>query len=51
MCIRDRWYAAVQYTENGVPTEVIAMVCLVKWNPRDKEAMHFGYKDSAPLRR
>ncbi len=39
------WYAAVQYSENGVPTDVIAMVCLVKWNPRDKEAMHFGYKD------
>lgn len=39
------WYAAVQYYANGVPEEVIAMVCLVRWNPRDKENLHFGYKD------
>jgi hypothetical protein len=39
------WYAAVQYLADGVPEEVIAMVCLVRWNPRDKENLHFGYKD------
>lgn len=39
------WYAAVQYYADGVPGEVIAMVCLVRWNPRDKDDLHFGYKD------
>lgn len=45
------YYAATQLMTNGVGSEVFAIVCLVRWNPRDKEGMIFGYKDCAPLRR
>ena len=45
------YYAAAQVMTNGVGGEIFAIVCLVRWNPRDKEGMIFGYKDSAPLRR
>ena len=31
--------------------EVLALICLVAYNPRDREGYIFGYKDSAPLRR
>lgn len=49
-CVNNRvWYGAVQQVENGVPGEVFAVVCLVKWNPRSRSGYHFAYKDSAPL--
>lgn len=45
-CVGNRvWYAAVQIVENGEERDVVAIVCLVRWNPRDKEGLHFGYKD------
>ena len=49
-CVGNRvWYAAAQKLDNDQAGDVVAIVCLVRWNPRDKEGMHFGYKDSAPL--
>lgn len=39
------YYAAVQSIINGVPGEVFAVVCLVKWNPRSPTDENFGYKD------
>lgn len=39
------YYAATQVTTDGKPGEVFAIVCLVRWNPRDKEGFVFGYKD------
>ena len=45
-CVGNRvWYGAAQKTRNEVPGDVFAVVCLVRWNPRDKESLHFGYKD------
>jgi hypothetical protein len=45
-CPHNRvWYAAAQAMTNGVGGEIFAIVCLVKWNPRDKEGYIFGYKD------
>ena len=41
----------VEVRGDGVDGPAFAVVCLVKWNPRDKEGYVFGYKDSAPLRR
>jgi hypothetical protein len=39
------WYAAAQIMENDKPGDVVAIVCLVRWNPRSKDGDHFGYKD------
>lgn len=39
------YYAAAQHMTNDVPGDVVAIVCLVRWNPRDKEGLVFGYKD------
>jgi hypothetical protein len=39
------YYAAAQVQTNGVSGDVVAIVCLVRWNPRDKEGFVFGYKD------
>lgn len=39
------YYAATQEMANGVGGEIFAIVCLVRWNPRDKEGYIFGYKD------
>jgi hypothetical protein len=39
------YYAATQVIADGKPGEVFAIVCLVRWNPRDKEGYIFGYKD------
>jgi len=39
------YYAATQVMTDGVGGEIFAIVCLVKWNPRDKEGYIFGYKD------
>lgn len=45
-CVGNRvWYGAAQKVENDVPGDVVAIVCLVRWNPRDKENLQFGYKD------
>ncbi|MET0373771.1 MAG: hypothetical protein ABW128_05875 [Rhizorhabdus sp.] len=45
-CVGNRvWYGAAQKIENDVPGDIVAIVCLVRWNPRDKENLHFGYKD------
>ena len=38
------YYAAVEVLEEGKAREVWACVCLVKYNPRDKEGYIFGYK-------
>jgi hypothetical protein len=43
------YYAAAVPSTDGVDGPAFAVVCLVKWNPRDKEGYVFGYKDSAPL--
>lgn len=39
------YYAAVEQLRNGRPREVFAVVCLVRYNPRDREGYIFGYKD------
>jgi hypothetical protein len=39
------YYAAAQVMTNRVGGAVFAIVCLVRWNPRDKEGLVFGYKD------
>ena len=39
------YYAAAQVLANGIGGEIFAIVCLVRWNPNDKEGMIFGYKD------
>jgi hypothetical protein len=45
-CLQNRvWYAAAQIMTDGVGGDVVALICLVRWNPRDKEGMIFGYKD------
>lgn len=49
-CLRNRvYYAAVKPHGREDGDAVFAVVCLVKWNPRDREGYVFGYKDSAPL--
>ena len=45
-CMGNRvYYAAAQVIENDQPGDVVAIVCLVRWNPRAKDDHHFGYKD------
>ncbi len=39
------YYAAVELVKPSEPREVIALVCLVDYNPRDSEGYIFGYKD------
>ena len=39
------YYAAVQEMADGVPGTVLAIVCLVRWNPRSHDGHQFGYKD------
>ena len=44
------YYAAVELIRSDTgKRDVFAVVCLVRYNPRDKEGYVFGYKDSAPL--
>jgi hypothetical protein len=38
------YYAAVEIVPTDGPREVIAVVCLVRYNPRDTEGYVFGYK-------
>lgn len=47
----NTYYAAAQVMTDGKGSEIFAVVCLIRWNPRNKDGEHFGYKDSAPLRR
>ncbi len=43
-CLHNKvWYAAAQ-PYGGDDTAIFAIVCLVRWNPRDKEGLVFGYK-------
>ncbi len=45
-CPRNRtYYAAAQELVDGVPGNVFAVVCLVRWNPRSSDGHQFGYKD------
>jgi len=39
------WYAAAEVIQDGEVQYVIALVCLVKWNPGAKDGYVFGYKD------
>lgn len=38
------YYAAAQLTTNGVPGDVFAIICLIRWNPRSADGHQFGYK-------
>jgi hypothetical protein len=44
-CLRNKVYYAAAQPYGGKDTAIFAVVCLVKWNPRDREGMVFGYKD------
>lgn len=45
-CPQNRvYYAATQVMTNGIGGEVFAIICLVRWNPADKEGLIFGYKN------
>lgn len=49
-CLRNKvWYAAVMPSIDGIDEPIVAVVCLVSWNPRAKDGFVFAYKDSAPL--
>jgi hypothetical protein len=39
------YYAAVEIIRPGAERTVFAAVCLVRYNPRDREGYIFGYKD------
>jgi hypothetical protein len=40
------WYAACRQIDHATgKAHVFALVCLVKYNPRDREGVVFGYKD------
>ncbi len=39
------YYAAVEQLLDDREREVFALVCLVRYNPRDREGYVFGYKD------
>lgn len=39
------YYAAVEQLRTDGEREVFAIVCLVRYNPRDREGYIFGYKD------
>ena len=44
-CLRNQVYYAAVKPYGGADTAAFAVVCLVRWNPRDKEGLIFGYKD------
>lgn len=45
-CVRNQvWYGAVQRYDARGEDPVFAAVCLVRWNPRAKDGMIFGYKN------
>ena len=39
------WYAAAEIISDGEPLYVIALVCLVRWNPKARDGYVFAYKD------
>lgn len=39
------YYAAVQSITNGIPGDIFAVICLVKWITRSRTGEQFGYKD------
>ncbi len=39
------WYAAAEIISDDEPLYVIALVCLVRWNPKAKDGYVFAYKD------
>lgn len=39
------WYAAVEIVDRDGTREVIAAICLVRYDPRDRDGYIFGYKD------
>ncbi len=39
------YYAAVEHVRDGQAPEIFAVVCLVRYNPRDREGYVFGYKE------
>ena len=39
------WYAALELLRPDQAREVVGVVCLVRYNPRDREGYVFGYKD------
>ncbi|MGO7251699.1 hypothetical protein ACCS63_35795, partial [Rhizobium brockwellii] len=41
----NTYYAAAQVMTDGKGSEIFAVVCLIRWNPRNKDGEHFGYKD------
>lgn len=44
-CLRNQVYYAAVKPHGQADNAAFAVVCLVKWNPRDKEGLVFGYKD------
>ena len=45
-CLNNRvWYAAAQAIKNGKQGDIVALVCLIRWNPKARSGEHFGYKD------
>jgi hypothetical protein len=45
-CVGNRvWYAAAEIIADGEPHYVIALVCLVRWNPKARDGYVFAYKD------
>ncbi len=44
-CLNNRtYYAAVQQPDDGVLSDIFAVVCLVRWNPRASDGYVFAYK-------
>ena len=39
------WYAALELFRPDQAREVVGVICLVRYNPRDREGYVFGYKD------
>lgn len=44
-CLHNKVYYAAVKPFGQADKATFAVVCLVRWNPRDKEGMIFGYKD------
>lgn len=44
-CLRNQVYYAAAQPYGQADTAIFAIVCLVRWNPREKKGMIFGYKD------
>src|ERR1700712_5390506 len=44
-CLNNKVYYAAVQPYGRADTPIFAVVCLVRWNPRDKEGLVFGYKN------